>query len=253
MSDAPIGIIGGTALGDLAGVTQRQAVGRSDTRYGQPSGPLTYGECGGRKVCLLMRHGPGHRIAPHAINYRANVCALSEAGCRQIIAIGAVGGITQTMTPGRIVIPDQIVDYSWGRKHSFFDQPGGALEHIDFTEPYADNLRQHLIQAATAAALDPADRAVHGITQGPRLETAAEIDRMERDGCDIVGMTGMPEAALAREAGLDYACAAVVVNKAAGRTGALAIHAEIEATLVQGMRDIESLLEATLPHLKPEH
>jgi purine nucleoside phosphorylase len=154
------------------------------------------------------------------------------------------------MRTGRIVIPDQIIDYSWGRAHSFYDAPeGGLLDHIDFTEPYDAGLSKALVGAATELDLDPAAGGVHGVTQGPRLETAAEIDRMARDGCDIVGMTGMPEAALAREAGLDYACCAVVVNKAAGRSGGTAIHAEIEATLAQGMADIERLLVAVLPKL----
>lgn len=246
----PIGIIGGTALAQLAGVQAAADPTTPNTDYGQASGPLVLGEFAGREVCFVMRHGPGHRIAPHAINYRANIRALADAGCRQVIAVAAVGGITEGMTPGRIVVPHQIVDYSWGRAHTFYDDPAsGELDHIDFTDPYAPTLRQALIRSADELGLDPAGQAVHGVTQGPRLETAAEIDRMERDGCDIVGMTGMPEAGLAREAGLYYACAAVVVNKAAGRTGGLAIHAEIEATLTQGMVDIECLLEAVVPTL----
>ncbi|GAB3685848.1 S-methyl-5'-thioinosine phosphorylase [Salinisphaera aquimarina] len=248
--NAPIGIIGGTALAALAGLDDAQQPSTADTPFGPPSGPLLRGRLATRDVCFVMRHGPGHKLAPHRINYRANIRALADAGCRQVIAIAAVGGITEPMRSGRIVIPDQIIDYSWGRAHSFYDDPdGGVLDHIDFTTPYATPLCEALIRGAEAAGLDPAGSGVHGVTQGPRLETAAEIDRMERDGCDIVGMTGMPEAALAREAGLDYACCAVVVNKAAGRSGGTAIHAEIEATLAQGMVDIERLLEQTLPQL----
>ncbi|WP_423820919.1 S-methyl-5'-thioinosine phosphorylase [Salinisphaera sp. SPP-AMP-43] len=247
---SPIGIIGGTALAELAGVSPQHAPLVPDTAYGAPSGPLVRGGFAGREVCFLMRHGRGHRIAPHAINYRANIRALADAGCRQVIAIAAVGGITEAMRPGRIVIPDQLIDYSWGRVHTFYDDPAeGGLDHIDFTEPYTPRLREALLGAARDLDMAPAAPAVYGVTQGPRLETPAEINRMERDGCDLVGMTGMPEAGLAREAGLDYACAAVIVNKAAGRTGGLAIHAEIEATLAQGMRDIESLLEAVVPQL----
>lgn len=246
----PIGIIGGTALAQLAGIDMAADAPAPATVYGPASGPLVAGEFAGRDICFVMRHGPGHRIAPHAINYRANIRALADAGCRQVIAVAAVGGITQGMTPGHIVVPHQIIDYSWGRAHTFHDDPAaGGLDHIDFTDPYAPQLRQALMHAAAGLGLDPADAAVHGVTQGPRLETAAEIDRMARDGCDIVGMTGMPEAALAREAGLYYACAAVVVNKAAGRTGGPAIHAEIEATLARGMADIERLLEALVPAL----
>jgi len=161
-----------------------------------------------------------------------------------------VGGITEPMRAGRIVIPDQIIDYSWGRAHSFYDHPdGGALDHVDFTTPYDATLADALARSADENGLDPAVGGVHGVTQGPRLETAAEIERMARDGCDIVGMTGMPEAALAREAGLDYACCAVVVNKAAGRSGGTAIHAEIEKTLARGMANIEAILDTTLARL----
>lgn len=241
---APIGIIGGTVLAQLARLEGNGARGESvQTPYGPTSGPLITGRLGGRETCFLMRHGPGHGIAPHAINYRANIAALAAAGCQQVIAVAAVGGITAAMTPGRVVIPHQIVDYSWGRAHTFHDaRAGTSVQHIDFTEPYSSILRHVLIEAATSLALNPASRAIHGITQGPRLETAAEIDRMERDGCDIVGMTGMPEASLAREAGLEYACAAVVVNKAAGRTGGLTIHAEMQATVACANVDIERLL-----------
>ncbi len=243
---APIGIIGGTALADLVGLEAGEHVA-ADTRYGAPSGPLVRGRLAGRDVCFLMRHGRGHRLAPHRINYRANIRALAAAGVRQDIAIAAVGGIGQHA--GRLVIPDQIIDYSWGRAHTFCDTPEDALDHIDFTWPYAEPLRAALIRGAQGLGLDPAETGVHGITQGPRLETAAEVERMARDGCDIVGMTGMPEAALAREAGLSYACCAVVVNAAAGRGAGAAIHAEIEQTLTQGMVDVQRLLEVLLPIL----
>lgn len=245
-----VGIIGGTALSSLAGVHENAPPAVADTPYGPTSGPLIAGRYADRDVVFLMRHGPGHAIAPHAINYRANIAALAAAGCDRIVAIAAVGGIHEMARPGRIVVPDQIIDYSWGRRHTFYDDPAhDGLDHIDFTEPYDAHLRQGLIQAADRLDLDVLGHGVHGVTQGPRLETAAEIDRMERDGCHIVGMTGMPEAALAREAGLAYACCAVVVNKAAGRTGGLAIHAEIEATLARAMADIERLLQESVPGL----
>jgi len=249
-NDAPIGIIGGTALADLAALEAAETHEDITTPYGAPSGPLLRGHLAGRAACFVMRHGPGHKLAPHRINYRANIRALANAGCRQVIAIAAVGGITEPMRAGRIVIPDQIIDYSWGRAHSFYDDPdGGALDHVDFTTPYDATLADALARSADENGLDPAVGGVHGVTQGPRLETAAEIERMARDGCDIVGMTGMPEAALAREAGLDYACCAVVVNKAAGRSGGTAIHAEIEKTLVRGMANIEAILDTTLARL----
>lgn len=247
---APIGVIGGTALAELTALEAASPPAPASTPYGPSSGPLVRGRFAGRDTCFVMRHGPGHRLAPHRINYRANIRALADAGCQQVIAVAAVGGITPAMRAGRIVVPDQLIDYSWGRAHSFHDDPAGdSLDHVDFTEPYDAGLRGAALDTARALDLDPADGGVHGVTQGPRLETAAEIDRMDRDGCDIVGMTGMPEAALAREAGLDYACCAVVVNKAAGRSGGSAIHAEIEATLTRGMANVERILERLLPAL----
>lgn len=245
MAAAPIGIIGGTALARLAGLDgAREEVVYTD--YGAPSGPLLSGRLAGRDLLFLCRHGPKHALAPHAINYRANIRALADAGVEQIIAAAAVGGIADSAAPGRLVVPDQIIDYSWGRSPCFDD--GGPVSHLEFTEPYDPTLRAALIGAAGELGLDPLDKAVHGITQGPRLETAAEIRRMARDGCDIVGMTGMPEAALAREAGLAYACCAVVVNWAAGR-GVGAIHAEIERHLRDGMAALEAVLERALPQL----
>ncbi len=245
---APIGIIGGTALAELAALENAREI-PANTPYGAPSGPLLTGKLAGRDIGFLMRHGPGHHLPPHKINYRANIRALADAGVEQIIAIAAVGGIGEAMSAGRLVIPHQIIDYSWGREHSFSDGESELL-HIDFTEPYDAKLRASLIRGAQAQDLNPADQAVHAVTQGPRLETAAEVERLARDGCDIIGMTGMPEAALAREAGMAYACCAVVVNAAAGR-GEGAIHAEIERTIEQGMRDISRVLMVALANLKP--
>lgn len=240
---APIGIIGGTALSRLPGMQEIPA----DTPYGPPSGPLLAGGLAGRDVVFLMRHGPGHTLAPHAINYRANLRALANVGVQQVIAVAAVGGITDAMTPGRIAIPHQLIDYSWGRAHSFHDAHSETVEHIDFTEPYDQPLRQALLGGACGLGFKPADSAVYGVTQGPRLETAAEIDRLERDGCDLVGMTGMPEAALAREAGLAYACLAVVVNRAAGRGGD--IHADMEKTVTIASDNALRVVQAALPAL----
>lgn len=242
----PIGIIGGTALADLAALecVQEHTI---DTAFGAPSGPLLSGQLAGRDVVFLMRHGTGHSLPPDKINYRANIRALADAGVQQVIGASAVGGIGDEMYAGRLVIPHQIIDYSWGREHSFSDGDNKLL-HVDFTEPYDAGLRAALIIGAQRLGLDPATKAVHAVTQGPRLETAAEVDRIERDGCDIIGMTGMPEAGLAREAGLSYACCAMVVNAAAGR-GEGAIHAQIEQTVRQGMVDISNLLAEIVPGL----
>lgn len=239
-------IIGGTGLRSLAGleITGERPVG---TPYGEPSAPLVHGVFAGREVLFLARHGTNHTLAPHRVNYRANIWALHEAGAERIIAVAAVGGITPPMHPGRIAIPDQIIDYTWSRAQTFFED--GQVSHVDFTEPYDPELRSVLCDAATDAGLDVYDGGTYGTTQGPRLESAAEINRMERDGCDMVGMTGMPEAGLARELGIYYAHCTVVANWAAGRgEGPISMDA-IEANLASGMLGVRALLERALPRL----
>lgn len=212
-----LGIIGGSGLSQLANlkIPQRRVV---RTPYGEPSGPLTLGSVGGRGIAFLARHGEGHTIAPHEVNYRANLWALRSEKVDAVVSVAAVGGIRREFGPGVIVIPDQIVDYTWGRAATFFEGAGAQVTHIDFTHPYSQGLRSRLLAAARAAGETALDGAVYAATQGPRLETAAEINRLERDGADLVGMTGMPEAALARELGLEYAAIAVVANFAAGRS-----------------------------------
>jgi 5'-methylthioadenosine phosphorylase len=213
---ALVAIIGGSGLSQLGNmeVTQRRV---ARTPYGEPSGPLTLGRIRGREVVFLARHGYGHTIAPHEVNYRANIWALKDAGAESVVSVASVGGIRSDILPGMLVLPDQVIDYTWGRSSTYFEGAGVPVNHIDFTEPYSRPLRKKLLKAASACGEKIVDGAVYGATQGPRLETAAEITRMERDGADIVGMTGMPEAALAREVSLDYATLAVVANYAAGR------------------------------------
>ncbi|MDY0050389.1 MAG: S-methyl-5'-thioinosine phosphorylase, partial [Halothiobacillaceae bacterium] len=210
-----LAIIGGTGLSKLKNLEflRHQVV---STPYGEPSGPLSIGRLGGCEVVFLPRHGYNHRIPPHQINYRANLWALREVGVRHVLAVAAVGGITPRMSPATLVIPDQIIDYTYGRAHTFFEGELDEVTHIDFTFPYDADLRELLLRSARAAEVSVVESGVYAATQGPRLETAAEIRRLEGDGCDIVGMTGMPEAALARELGLKYACCAVVANWAAG-------------------------------------
>src|SRR5689334_23154423 len=210
-----LAIIGGTGLTELANldVSRRQDV---RTPYGEPSGPLTFGVIRGVTVVFLARHGYGHTIPPHQVNYRANLWALKEQGVGDVVSVVSVGGIRADRGPGRIVVPHLIIDYTWGRMNRFFENEG-AVKHVDFTEPYTGEMRSRLLAAAKACGEAAVDGAVYAATQGPRLETAAEIDRLERDGADIVGMTGMPEAALAREISLEYAAIAVVANHAAGR------------------------------------
>lgn len=237
-----LAIIGGTGLTLLGGlnIIKREQL---STPYGAPSSEFLTGELNHRPVVFLARHGNPHALPPHRINYRANIFGLKQLGIEQIVAVAAVGGITEDMTPAHIAIPDQIIDYSYGRKHTFFEDEGEPVTHIDFTYPYSQNLRARLITAAAAANIKVTPLGAYGCTQGPRLETAAEIRRMERDGCDMVGMTGMPEAVLAKELGIDYACIAVIANWAAGKTAGEITMAEIERHLHKGMADTGAILK----------
>ncbi|MEH6589712.1 MAG: S-methyl-5'-thioinosine phosphorylase [Halioglobus sp.] len=210
-----IAIIGGTGINDLHGLVM-EGEHNLETPYGFPSRPIQQGRLGGRPLCFLQRHGSPRAIPPHLINYRANLAALKSLGVTDIVAINAVGGISKGMQPGRLVFPDQIIDYTWGREHTVDDGNGEQLMHVDFTEPYSLELRQQLLAAADYLNIPHQPSGVHGVTQGPRLETAAEVLRMANDGCDVVGMTGMPEAALAMEMGMNYASVCMVVNPAAG-------------------------------------
>ncbi|HEX6154769.1 MAG TPA: S-methyl-5'-thioinosine phosphorylase [Burkholderiales bacterium] len=211
-----LAIIGGSGLTQLSSLeVGRRKVVR--TPYGDPSGALTFGRIGACEVVFLARHGYGHTIVPHEVNYRANVWALREEGADSIISVASVGGIRNDIWPGTLVLPHQVIDYTWGRASTYFEGPGQPVNHIDYTEPYSRALRERILRAAAAIGERITDGGVYAATQGPRLETAAEITRLERDGADLVGMTGMPEAALARELGLEYAAIAVVANYAAGR------------------------------------
>ena len=210
-----LAVIGGTgvyALGELADVESHQPV----TPYGAPSGPVRIGTFAGRRVAFLARHGEGHSLPPHKINYRANLAALKALGAPRVLALNTVGGITERFGPRVLACPDQLIDYTWGRISTLCEEPGSEVLHVDFGDPYTPALRRQVIAAAAQAGVALVDAGCYGATQGPRLETRAEIARMRRDGCDLVGMTGMPEAGLARELGLDYACLAIVANWAAG-------------------------------------
>ncbi|MDD5633044.1 MAG: S-methyl-5'-thioinosine phosphorylase, partial [Methylococcales bacterium] len=211
--------------------------------YGPPSADFITGELNQNEVIFLARHGNPHTIAPHKINYRANIWGLKHLGVEQIVAVAAVGGITEKMVPAHIAVPDQIIDYSHDRFHTFFEDGNYPVTHIDFTYPYSQKLRSALISAAANANVNISPIGTYGCTQGPRLETAAEIKRMERDGCDVVGMTGMPEAALAKELGMDYATLSVVANWGAGKTDGEITMEEIEQHLRVGMANIMKLLK----------
>ena len=215
MNRIALAVIGGTGvyrLADLQDVDTREV----DTRFGKPSGPIRIGTLLGQRVAFLARHGEGHSVPPHLINYRANLAALQDIGATRVLALNTVGGIGDDFGPRVLACPDQLIDYTWGRVSTICEEPGSEVVHVDFGEPYTTMLRHKIIAAARVTGVSLMSRGCYGATQGPRLETKAEIARMRRDGCDLVGMTGMPEAGLARELGLDYACLAIVANWAAG-------------------------------------
>lgn len=230
-----IGVVGGTGLNRLAAATVPIAV---TTPYGSPSATPQRGRVGPVEVIFLARHGQPHTIAPHRVNYRANVWVLRELGVSAVIATNAVGSIDPRLMPGDLLVPDQLVDYTWGRAHTYHD--ADSLDHVDFTEPYDRDLRRRLVAAAAPEPIY--DGGTYACTQGPRLESAAEIDRLERDGCRVVGMTGMPEAALARELALPYASICVVVNAAAGRGEGPITMAAMETAMRRGAERTISLL-----------
>jgi 5'-deoxy-5'-methylthioadenosine phosphorylase len=243
-----IAIIGGTGLTELTGFELEASLPIS-TPFGKPSSELLVGDYQGKHIVFLNRHGKHHTIAPHKINYRANIWALKELGVEHIIATAAVGGISENMAPGVLCVPDQIIDYSHSREQSFFSDNFTAEKHIDFSYPYTESLRQSIIEAAEQCQIDIINQGTYGVAQGPRLETAAEIKRLAQDGCSIVGMTAMPEAALARELNLDYASCAVSVNWAAGLTGGVISMQDIERSLTESQLNIKRLVTQLIVQL----
>lgn len=236
-----LAIIGGTGL-NLIDDLKTSTTKILNTPFGTPSGPYLCGSYFGKDIIFLARHGNPHAIPPHKINYRANIWGLKELDVTEIISVAAVGGITPKMAPTTLILPDQIIDYSYGREHTFFSDNIESVTHIDFTFPYCQQLCSQLIKIAKNEDISIIPKGTYGCTQGPRLESKAEISRMERDGCDIVGMTGMPEAALAKELNINYSCIAVVANWAAGKTeGEISMFA-IERHLTNGMIDVKKLL-----------
>jgi 5'-methylthioinosine phosphorylase len=242
-----LAIIGGRGLAQLANleITHQQVM---RTPYGEPSGAFLFGTLNEHEVIFLARHGFGHTIPPHLVNYRANLWALREHGASKIISVATVGGIRPDLKPGVIVVPDQIMDYTHGRDSTFFETRDKPFSNTDFTFPYSDTLRRHILRSAEVATQPCVDGGVYAATQGPRLDSIAEINRYERDGADMVGMTGMPETALAKELELDYAIIAVVANYAAGRgDSATGINIEtVNATTSTTMGRVRSILECVV-------
>src|SRR6478735_3040320 len=247
-----LAIIGGTGLTRLPtlAVPHRQVI---PTPYGEPSAALVFGEIAGHRAVFLARHGHVHTIPPHRVNYRANLWSLKAQGVSAVLAVASVGGIRDCV-PGDLVLPHQLIDYTSGRAQTFFDGGDQQVVHVDFTHPYSDALRAIFLAGAARGSIALKDGGVYGAVSGPRLETAAEIDRMERDGATLVGMTGMPEAGLARELGIDYASVCVVVNHAAGR-GDSAAHVSMEGiakVLEEAMDRVRALIEHVVPLVSSE-
>lgn len=240
-SPISLAVIGGTGVYKLAQLDDVQTHEVS-TRFGSPSGPVRVGTLLGQRVAFLARHGEGHSLPPHKVNYRANLAALQQIGARRVLALNTVGGITDAYGPRVLACPDQLIDYTWGRISTLCEEEGSEVLHVDFGHPYTPMWRSKVLAAARVTGVKLVDGGCYGATQGPRLETIAEIARMRRDGCDLVGMTGMPEAGLARELGLDYACLAIVANWAAGCGDAQ------EITLAEVLANVEAA-SAGLPEL----
>lgn len=243
MSRKTLALIGGTGLNQLGKLITTLDV---ETPYGKPSAPLQVLRDDGIRIIFLPRHGTPHRIPPHCVNYRANVWALKEAGADHVLAISAVGGVGEHCSPGSLHALDQVIDYTWGRDHTFSDSADVELVHHDFSYPYEGPLRRMLLQAATATGIEISDGGCVGVFQGPRLESAAEIRRARQDGCTVAGMTSMPEAALARECGLDYAGIGVVSNWGAGVVGGTISEDDIAETLKDPMERVRTLIEGVI-------
>ena len=238
-----LAIIGGTGLTQMQGI-ELLAERSPYTALGQASSPVTEARLEGQPLLFIARHGHPHRLPPHRVNYRANLLALQAAGASQVIAVNAVGGIDPALTPPTLVLPDQIIDYTWGRDSTYHDGDYLPLDHIDFSFPYSYEMRLRLLAAAREAGVALVDGGTYAATQGPRLETAAEILRLRQDGCTLVGMTGMPEAALARELNLPYACLALVVNPAAGLRDQEITLEEMQQALDAGIDQVLAVVHA---------
>lgn len=239
---SPVAVIGGSGSALLLPDLESSEKIELDTPYGKPSSPIYKTTIGGCETYVLCRHGVVHRIPPHKINYRANIWALAELGCDVVISIATVGGIRSDLEPGDLILPNQIIDYTWGRDSTFYDGVNDKVGHLESAVPYCTELRDLILRAGEISGIDISDSGVYAVTQGPRFETAAEIDRIERDGGDVVGMTGMPEAALAAEKRICYACVGLVVNPAAGRGDQTIDMDEIRQSWETGCKNIGVLL-----------
>ncbi|MGB9715778.1 MAG: S-methyl-5'-thioadenosine phosphorylase [Thermodesulfovibrionales bacterium] len=235
-----IGIIGGSGLYDIPGLIIREHR-KITTPFGDPSDSYIIGEYSGSEIIFLPRHGLKHQFPPHKINYRANIWGFKELGVERILSISAVGGINPVLKPGIFVVPDQIVDMTKKRESTFYD--GDEVVHIDFTEPFCPELRNIAIKAGEESGIELQKSGTYVCVDGPRLETRAEIRIFKKMDIDIVGMTVMPEATLAREAELCFACIAIVTNYAAGITGKKLTTTEVIEVMKGSLIKIESFIK----------
>jgi len=245
-SQRTLALIGGTGLNQFGGSAESLEI---STPYGSPSGAIQIVATKPLRILFLPRHGSPHRFPPHKVNYRANVWALKKAGADHVLGVFAVGGMGGDFSPGALAAPDQLIDYTWGREQTYSDSAEVPLHHVDFSWPFDGVLRRQLLAVALQENVDLIDKACLGVFQGPRLETAAEVRRAAHDGCDLAGMTALPEAALARELGLDYAGLAVVSNFAAGILDQPLSEDNIAATLQEPMQRVRALIQALAARL----
>ncbi len=245
-----LALVGGTGLTELHDHTETLAI---DTPYGKPSADIRVVATEPLRLLFLPRHGNPHRFPPHRVNYRANLWALREAGANAVLSVYAVGGMGDAWSPGALVAADQLIDYTWGREHTYSDSEHQDLVHVDFTQPYEGPLRRKLLAAAADAAVPLVDGGCIGVFQGPRLESAAEIRRARQDGCQMAGMTALPEASLARELGLDHAGLAVISNLGAGISGQPLSEDDIAETLREPMQQVRALVAALIQRLARSH
>jgi len=245
-ADVTLALVGGTGLNELDESLESISI---ETPFGRPSADIRVIETDPLRLLFLPRHGNPHRFPPHCVNYRANMWALREAGADHVLAVYAVGGVCDPYGPATLAAPDQLIDYTWGRQHTYCDSEHIELEHVDFTKPYDGALRRSLLAAAEKASIEVVDGGCIGVFQGPRLESAAEVEKARRDGCHMAGMTALPEAGLARELGLDYAGLAVVSNWGAGVSGELLSEEDIAETLKGPMMRVRTLLRTLAKEL----
>jgi len=244
-----LALVGGTGLTELDENVKSIS---ADTPYGVPSASIREVQSGPVRLLFLPRHGNPHRFPPHCVNYQANMWALKEVGADHVLAVSAVGGVCGPYGPATLAVPDQLIDYTWGRNHTFCDSEHVELEHVDFTRPYEGPLRRTLLKAARDASIEVVDGGCIGVFQGPRLESSAEVEKARRDGCHMAGMTSLPEAGLARELGLDYAGLAVVSNWGAGVTGEPLSEDDIAETLREPMMSVRALVRALLKRIQDQ-